>query len=140
MSDKKSAPTAWEQKTIKTTARLGFWTLAWVLSMALATFGPKFIWDGNEPLTILGIIVNMLIGLGMILANKHHLRSLDELHQKVQLEAMALALGVAVVVGLAYSNLDIANVIDQDAEISHLVLLIGVTYLSSLILGLRRYR
>ena len=140
MSDKKTAPTAWEQKTIKTTARLGFWTLAWVLSMALATFGPKFIWDGNEPLTILGIIVNMLIGLGMILANKHHLRSLDELHQKVQLEAMALALGVAVVVGLAYSNLDIANVIDQDAEISHLVLLIGVTYLSSLILGLRRYR
>ncbi len=140
MSDNKTAPTAWEQKTIKTTARLGFWTLAWVLSMALATFGPKFIWDGNEPLTILGIIVNMLIGLGMILANKHHLRSLDELHQKVQLEAMALALGVAVVVGLAYSNLDIANVIDQDAEISHLVLLIGVTYLSSLILGLRRYR
>jgi hypothetical protein len=140
MCNKKTAPTAWEQKTIKTTARLGFWTLAWVLSMALATFGPKFIWDGNEPLTIFGIIVNMLIGLGMILANKHHLRSLDELHQKVQLEAMALALGVAVVVGLAYSNLDIANVIDQDAEISHLVLLIGVTYLSSLILGLRRYR
>ncbi len=140
MNNQKSTPTAWEQKTIKTTARLGFWTLAWVLSMALATFGPKFIWDGNEPLTILGIIVNMLIGLGMILADIHHLRSLDELHQKVQLEAMALALGVAVVVGLAYSNLDIANVIDQDAEISHLVLLIGVTYLSSLFLGLRRYR
>ena len=140
MSDKKTTPTAWEQKTIKMTARLGFWTLAWVLSMALATFGPKFIWDGNEPLTILGIIVNMLIGLGMILANKHHLRSLDELHQKIQLEAMALALGVAVVVGLAYSNLDIADVIDQDAEISHLVLLIGVTYLTSVVIGTRRYR
>ena len=140
MSNKKSAPTAWEQKTINTTVRLGFWTMAWVLSMALATFGPKFIWDGNESLTIVGIIVNMLIGLGMILANKHHLRSLDELHQKVQLEAMALALGVAVVVGLAYSNLDIANVIDQDAEISHLVLLIGVTYLTSVVVGMRRYR
>ena len=140
MSNQKSVPTAWEQKTINTTARLSFWTLAWVLSMALATFGPKFIWDGNESLTIVGIIVNMLIGLGMILANKHHLRSLDELHQKVQLEAMALALGVAVVVGLAYSNLDIANVIDQDAEISHLVLLIGVTYLTSVVVGMRRYR
>jgi hypothetical protein len=140
MNDQKAVPTAWEQETINTTVRLGFWTLAWVLSMALATFGPQFIWGGNEPLTIAGIIVNMLIGLGMILANKHHLRSLDELHQKVQLEAMALTLGVAVVVGLAYSNLDIANVIDQDAEISHLVLLIGVTYLTSLVVGLKRYR
>jgi hypothetical protein len=140
MSNQNPAPTAWEQKTIKTTRRLGFWTLAWVLSMALATFGPRFVWDGNESLTILGIIVNMLIGLGMILANKHHLRSLDDLQQKVHLEAMALALGLAVVVGLAYSNLDIANVIDQDAEISHLVLLIGVTYLTSVVVGMRRYR
>jgi uncharacterized membrane protein len=140
MNSQKSAPTAWEQKTVKTTKRLRFWTLAWVLTMALATFGPKFIWEGNEPLTIVGIIVNLLIGLGMILANKHHLRSLDDLHQKVHLEAMALALGLAVVVGLAYSNLDIAKVIDQDAEISHLVLLIGVTYLTSVVVGLRRYR
>ena len=140
MSNQESSPTAWQQKTVKTTKRLGFWTLAWVLSMAVATFGPKFIWDGNETLTIVGIVVNMLIGLGMILANKHHLRSLDDLHQKVHLEAMALALGLAVVVGLAYSNLDVANVIDQDAEISHLVLLIGVTYLTSVIVGMRRYR
>ena len=29
----------------------------------------------------------------MIVANKHHLQGLDELHRKVQLEAMALALG-----------------------------------------------
>lgn len=140
MSNQESNPTAWQQNTVRTTKRLGFWTLAWVLSMALATFGPKFIWDGNELLTIVGIVVNMLIGLGMILANKHHLRSLDDLQQKVHLEAMALALGLAVVVGLAYSNLDIANVINQDAEISHLVLLIGVTYLTSVIVGMRRYR
>jgi len=140
MSDPKSNPTPWQQESINTTVRLGLWTLAWVLSMALATFGPKFLWEGNEALTILGIVVNMLIGLGMILANKHHLQSLDELHQKVQLEAMALALGVAVVVGLAYSNLDIANVIEQDAEISHLVLLIGVTYMVSVLVGHWRYR
>ena len=65
---------------------------------------------------------------------------MDELQQKVQLEAMALALGVAIVVGLAYSNLDIANVIQQDAEISHLVMLIGVTYMASLFFGMRRYK
>ena len=140
MKSEKAAPTPWEKKTIKTTVRLGQWTLAWVLTMALATFGPMFLWEGNDRLTIAVIVINMIIGLGMILANKHHLQSLDELQQKVQLEAMALALGVAVVVGLAYSNLDVANVIKQDAEISHLVLLIGITYISTVIIGLRRYR
>ena len=140
MRKSKQTPTAWEKASIKTTVRLGFWTLAWVLTMALATFGPKFIWTDNDALTILGIVFNMLIGLGMIIANKNHIMSLDELHQKIQLQSMALALGVAVVVGLAYSNLDIANVIEQDAEISHLVLLIGVTYMTTLFFGMRRYR
>ena len=53
---------------------------------------------------------------------------------------LAMALGVAVVAGMAYSNLDIANVIEQDAEISHLVLLIGFTYITTLFFGTRRYR
>lgn len=137
---KKAAPTEWEKKTSKNTVRLGFWSAAWVLTMALATFGPIFIWPGNDTLTTLGIVANMIIGFGMIVANKNHLESLDELHQKVHLEAMAMALGVAVVVGLAYSNLDVSNIISQDAEISHLVLLIGVIYYATVWLGLRRYR
>jgi len=140
MSNKNAVPTEWEKTTAKRTVRLGFWTAAWVLTMALATFGPMFIWNGNNTLTTMGIVVNMLIGFGMIVANKNHLESLDELHQKVHLEAMAMALGVAVVVGLAYSNLDVSNVISQDAEISHLVLLIGITYYATVWLGLRRYR
>ena len=140
MTNEKPAPSAWQKKASKTTAVLGFWTLAWVLTMALATFGPKFLWNSNELLTTIGILLNLVIGFGMIMANKRHLQSLDEMQQKVQLEAMALALGVAIVVGLAYSNLDVANIIGQDAEISHLVLLIGFTYLAAIFLGLRRYR
>lgn len=138
MTKEKKAPSDWEQTSIATKVHLGFWTGAWVLSMAVATFGPTYIWPTNESLTILAIVINLLIGLGMIVANKHHLRSLDELQQKGQLEA--LALGVAVVVGLAYSNLDISNIIEQDAQISHLVLLIGFTYIASVFVGMRRYR
>jgi hypothetical protein len=76
----------------------------------------------------------------MILANKRHLNGLDELHRKVQLESLALALGVAVVGGLSYSMLDVANVISYDAEISHLVILIGLTYLVATVVGLTRYK
>ena len=108
--------------------------------MAVAAFGPKFIWDFNSTISILAILVNTGLGIGMILANKRHLNGLDEMQRKIQLEAMALSLGVGVVGGLSYSMLDVTNVISYDAEISHLVILIGLTYLAGTITGHFRYR
>jgi len=70
---------------------------------------------------------------------RQHPARLDELQQKIQLEAMGLALGVAVVVGLAYSSLDVTNVIPWDAEISNLVILVALTYIAGVFIGQRRY-
>lgn len=119
--------------------KLFYWTMAWVLSMALIAFGPKFIWD-NEILDILGVLTNFLIGIGMILANKSFLNKLDELQRKIHLEAMAMALGIAVVAGLSYSMLDVRNIISYDAEISHLVIVIGITYFVGTVIGSLRYK
>lgn len=140
MNSQKTQSNDWAANTARNTMRLGLWTAAWVLTMALANFGPKFIWQMNISLTILAIILNLAIGFGMIMANKRHLKGLDELHQKVQLEAMALSLGVGLVVGLSYSNLDVSNVIPFNAEISHLVILMSLTYLAGVVGGLRKYR
>lgn len=140
MNDLKSSSSDWAANSERNTLLLGYWTAAWVLTMALANFGPRFIWQSNESITILAIVINMVIGFGMILANRRHLRGLDEMHQKIQLEAMAVSLGVALVVGLSYSNLDITNVIAFDAEISHLVILMGLTYGLGVMLGMRKYR
>jgi hypothetical protein len=139
MSDAKPIHDNRATRTKRNTMRLAWWTLAWLLSMALAVFGPRFIWESNTLFTMLAIVVNLATGFGMILANIRHLKGLDELQQKIQLEAMGLALGVAVVVGLAYSNLDITNVIPFDAEISNLVILIGLTYFVGVVVGQRRY-
>ncbi len=140
MNNMKTDPNDWAANTRRNTLRLGYWTSAWVLTMALANFGPKFIWQMNTTLTILAILLNLAIGFGMILANKRHLNGLDEMHRKVQLEAMALSLGVGLVVGLSYSNLDVSNIIPFNAEISHLVILMGLTYLAGVVGGLRKYR
>lgn len=129
----------WEAEAVRNTVRLGIWTGAWVLTMAVATFGPQLVWESRS-ISILAIAANFTIGIGMILANKRHLQGLDEMQRKVQLEAMALALGVALIAGLSYSTLDATNVIAFDAEISHLVILIGITYGTGLALGLRKYR
>ena len=140
MNDASNASGGWHANVKRQTVKLGYWTLAWLISMAVATFGPQFLWGSNDLVTVLAIGVNMLIGFGMIYANKNHLQSLDELQQKIHLEAMGLTLGVGLVAGLAYSNLDVANVIAADAEISHLVILMGLTYLGAVIFGTRKYR
>ena len=140
MNNMKDGSNDWAANTVRNTVRLGYWTGAWVLTMALANFGPVFIWQSNKLPTILAILVNIGIGVGMIMANKRHLNGLDEMHQKIQLEAMALSLGVGLVLGLAYSNLDVTNIIESDAEISYLVIVMGLTYLAGVFAGVKRYR
>lgn len=130
----------WVANNAKNTLRLGYWTAAWLVTLALVNFGPVFIWESNKLLTSLAILINLGVGFGMIVANKRQLNGLDEMQQKIQLSAMALSLGVGLVVGLSYSSLDITNLIPFDAEISHLVILMSLTYLVGIIAGHRKYR
>ena len=130
----------WETTTRKNVRHVAYWTGGWVLTMAIVAFGPKFLWDYNSSISILAILVNTIIGVGMILMNRKYTNGLDEMHRKVTMEAMAIAMGVGVVGGMSYSMLDAANVISFDAEIGHLVALIGVTYFISFIVGSIRYK
>ena len=124
----------------KNNLKLMYWTVAWVLSMALIAFGPKLLWSDSVTLELAGILINFLIGMGMIFANRKFINNLDELQRKIHLEAMALALGIAVVTGLSYSMLDVRNLISFDAEISHVVIIIGLTYLAGTVIGSLRYK
>ena len=85
-------------------------------------------------------VVNIIMGAAMIWANKRHLDHQDELQRKVQLEAMSLALGISVVLGLAATSLTQNSLLGFDFEISHLMMVLGVTYIVALLLGMRKYR
>jgi hypothetical protein len=119
---------------------LALWTWSWVATMAIASFGPKYIWDDHEFLTLFSIIVNFANGIFMILANRHLFNHFDELERKIQLEAMAITLGLSVVVGLTFNLLESMKVIAFEVEISHLVMFIGITYLLSVLINSRRYK
>jgi len=62
---------------MKNTKQLAFWTFAWTLSMALATFGPGFIWADQTSLTVIEILLSFGIGVKMILANRNLIKNLD---------------------------------------------------------------
>lgn len=120
--------------------RLAAWTWSWVATLAIATFGPKYIWDDHTVLTTLAVLVSFSNGVLMIIANRNLFNNFDELERKIHLESLAMTLGLAVVAGLSYSLLDTTNLISSDAEISNLILFIGVTYLIFVTINARRYK
>ena len=127
-------------QTKKNTLRLFFWTGAWVLATAGAAFGPRFLWDFNTLPTILGVLIHIGIGFGMIRVFKQYLLGLDELQRKIQLDAIALTLGVGLVIGSSYELLEDIKLIPFEPEISHLIILMSLTYWVGVILGNRRYQ
>jgi len=118
---------------------LGLWTWSWVATLAIATFGPIFIWEEHKALTTFAIIINLANGVLMILANRQLFNHYDELERKIHLESLALTLGLTIIVGLTYSLLDQTNLIPFDAEIGVLIGFVGVTYMITLLVNRKRY-
>ncbi|MEM9586348.1 MAG: hypothetical protein AAGA03_03630 [Planctomycetota bacterium] len=130
----------WQASIRRNTIWLGIWTGSWVLTSAVAAFSSKLLGDSSRWLTMVAIAVNLLVGMGMILANRTYLRGLDEHQRRIHTDAMGLTLGVGLVVGISYSLLDITNVIAPDAEIPLLIALMGLVFLGSLVVATRHYR
>ncbi len=125
-------------KVIASRNKLAKWSFAWVLTTALVTFGSQFLWEARW-ITILAILLSLATGIGMVLANRDFVNSGDELQRKIQLESMGLTLGLSVVCGIAYSQLDTTNLIKQDAEIAFLILFMGITYILCVFFNARKY-
>lgn len=131
---------AWESRIKERNWRLFYWTGSWVLSQALGTFGPKFIWGDNLALTLGAIGLNLGLGIGLILSFIGYLRALDDLQRKIQLESLAMALGVGVVGALSYSLLKFNEIFSFKEEISFVVVLISLSYLAVYAVNTLRYK
>ena len=139
-------------QTKKNTLRLFFWSVAWVLATAgwavISTsaffeqiaFGSKNLWNFKTLLIIIAVLVHIGLGLGMIRAFKQYLLGLDELQRKIQLDAMALSLGIGLVLGCSYEMLEDIKLIPFEPEIPHLIILMSLTYVVAAVLGHRKYQ
>lgn len=133
-------PSAWEKTIIKNTTHIAYWTLAWLASTALAAIGPSQIWSFDKTPTALAVLLNMAIGLGLVIAIFRHQKSLDDLGKKVFLDAAAITLGATLIIGTSYQMLQNIKLISSTPEVSHLILLMGITFMVSILVGNWRYR
>ena len=115
------------------------WTLAWVVSLAFLTGAENTLWN-DLIYTKIGLLINLVIGIVMIVAHKNLFKTYDELQKKIQFEAMAITLGLVVVVGLTYEVSFDFGVIDSEPEFEYLVFFICFTYIASNIISAIRYK
>jgi hypothetical protein len=111
-----------------------------VAFFAIATCGPKFLWVKASPVTWVACAVTILFGIGAILANRDQIRDQDEMLQRISLEAYAVTLGAVIIVGCPYAILQGYKIVPAELGIPTLMVVISVTLLTSLLVGLRRYR
>ena len=133
-------PKSMKANNRKNNRRLLLWTLLWTASLALASFGHKFFWAGNEMITTTVIALSVVLGLLMIAANRRLIDDFDELDKKIHLESMSLTLGLTLVMGIAYNMMSITHLITAEAKISILVIFMSLCYLTTLLINRFRYR
>ena len=131
---------AWASQVVRNTLGLAAWTVAWVASLALAAFGPGTLWNDQPAPTLVAIAFSVLVGVGMLLANKRNLQGLDELQRTIQLQAMAWSLGAGLVGGTAWTLFDRHDLVGFEAEIGHMVAFMALVYLAGCVAGVLRYR
>ena len=124
----------------KSSLHLLRWSVAWVATTALAGLGPGLIWDYATLPTILAILVNLGIGFRLILQIKRYVQALDELGQKIFLDAASITLGVGIVCGPSYTLLASQKLLSFQPEIGHLIMLMALTFVAANYAGTRKYR
>lgn len=109
------------------TTSLAIWTGGWVLATALLSFGPRFLWLYNEAATLVALALQVAVGIGMLFSLRQQVRSLDELQQKIQLEAAATTLAIGLIFAGSYQMLQDVRLLGFTPTISHLMIVLSIT-------------
>lgn len=129
----------YDGRSIRDNLTLVGWIFAWMATYTLADKAALYGWWSNHWITFAAFTLNLLMGIGLITIFMRMLRRMDDLQRKIQLDAMAMALGVSMVGCISYSLLVTWGYI-IDEEVSDIFMLMCVSYSASVLIGAVRYR
>ena len=118
--------------------RIVLWTLAWIVPFVIADLAISNDWVQGRFFSVVATLVVTGLGIGLLLAFRRFLTGADELRRKIELDALALTVGVGVVAGFSYSLLETSGIVDK-AELMNIILVMSATYVVSINVGLRRF-
>jgi hypothetical protein len=126
-------------RDLKNASIANLWALLWMITLGATVFLSEYQWYSAIWVQSLGLIIHIGMGIGMVLAFKRFIAEADELDRKIQLDALALSVGMTVITFSSYS------VLQKFAAIPHLtpaflIVIISLTYSVGIIVGKRRFR
>lgn len=127
------------KRDLKNANRVNFLALLWALTLMISTYLAQADMLDSAPTLIIAFVIHTVIGIAMLLSYKHFLTQLDELERKVQLDALALAVGIAIISFSSYSILAKAGTLPP-LNSAYLIALIALTYMVGIIKGRLAYR
>lgn len=134
-----TAKNNYEATNQRNTRNLAVWTGSWVATLAITTFGSLLVWPEHTMLKTMLVVVNLLIGVGMIVANVRFVNGLDDLQKTIYLQSAGLSLGVTMICAISYTTLEQIGLISFRAEISHVVIVMGISFMIGQLFGTRYY-
>ena len=113
------------------------WSLLWVGAFLVADAAIDRGWIDGDAGVVAASIGTALVGLAWIVSYMRFLRHADELMRKIQLDAMALALGGCFVAGFTLILLGGAGLVR--AGIVWVLVVASAVYVLSVLIGTRRF-
>jgi hypothetical protein len=113
------------------------WILVWAGSFVATSMAVKNDWIGGSIL-VGAIVLNAAIGVGMIITYMRFLKELDELQQRIQLNALALGMGIGLVGCFTYSLMLLSGFVGgPDVQVVTMMMIGG--YVAGLLISRVRY-
>ena len=81
----------------RSTIRLICWVLVWAGTLILVDKAVLYGWYTSDFISVLGIVINTGMGLGVIVTFLRFLREIDEMQRTIQLDSLALSMGIGFV-------------------------------------------
>ncbi len=131
--------TRYDSRAMRWNLKLFAWTAGWAGTLVLADKAILYGWHDSGSLAAALVALNAVLGIGVVLTYTRMIRCMDELQRKITYEALALAVGVGFVSGFSLSLMATSGFV-AGAEATDLLLIMGVTFMLSLVVGTVRYR
>jgi len=126
------------EKDRRNQRQIVLWSQAWIGPFLFVDLAVTHGWIESDTFAIVATLAVTVLGIGLLLAFRRFLKDADELRRKIELDALAMTVGVGIVAGFSYSLLESAGLIDK-AELMNLVVVMAATYVITVIVGLRRF-
>jgi len=126
-------------RDIKNANRVNLLALLWAGTLAVTAFSKEYTWHNTMLFISIIFTLHTAIGIFMVLSFRKFLKELDDLERKIQLDALALSVGITIISFSSSSILSMVGIIEK-LDQSSLIMLMAITYMIGIVAGRIKYR